>query len=440
MFEQSKVMEHALVPTFDVDEFFELASHLENHHLIFSRLWLLGKPILTDEIDVAAVTFDSSGEQLQFLLNPAAWSLMTLEQKLFLIAHECMHCILHHGVRAINVPKGSEHAANVAMDVTINHFLVRNLAFDRALGDPGNNGCWVDTVFSDAKNIPDDEMFEFYFNLLSCNAKQSSASAIVGNGGDNGGDNEPATLDDHRFLTTLNDPMLDEQLRQSIEKNDAEDLKGFVSKQEKDIEDECKQRGLTPGNLCHIASIAKVRAKRKWETVIKKWAKSVERDKEIEQWTRSDRRLVTMSPDFFIPTWVEDETLKKDRIVVWFFQDTSGSCSHLADRFFKAAKTLPTDRFDVRMFCFDTQVYETSLKTGKLYGFGGTTFTCIERYIQTEIKRTNAKYPRSVWVVTDGYGDKVFPGMPERWNWFLCTNYTDCIPRESEIHQLKDFE
>lgn len=435
--------------TFDADEFFDLTRRLESHHLIFSRLWMLGRPVLTDDVDVAAVTFDSDGEQLQFLLNPEAWYAMTPEQQTFVIAHECMHCILHHGVRAVNLSREDDDDANIAMDIVVNHFLVRSLGFDRSVVDPENEACWVDTVFDPRQRIPSDETFEYYYQLLT-RGKQGGKGSKGEDGSEDGPDRPsgkqgqkgsgPSTLDDHRFLSRLNDMSLDGQLSQTAERDDVADIKGFIEKQELDIAIDIHSRGLTPGNVCCIANVARVKRIRKWETVIKKWAKRAVRDNEIEQWTRTDRRLVTLSPDFFIPTWVEDETYKRDRITVWFFQDTSGSCAGLANRFFRAAKTLPPDRFDVRMFCFDTRVYETSLKSGQLYGFGGTSFICIEQYIQQEIQRTGAKYPRAVWVVTDGLGDAVHPEMPERWHWFLSMDFRDYIPAASDVHMLADFE
>lgn len=146
-----------------------------------------------------------------------------------------------------------------------------------------------------------------------------------------------------------------------------------------------------------------------------------------------------MQSDLLLPSEMEllDDNADKRRIEVWFFQDTSGSCAGLKDRFFNAARSLPTDRFDIRMFCFDEEVFETTLESGKLYGFRGTTFTCIEEYI---LKHTNLKYPDAVFVITDGAGNVVQPKKPENWYWFLSADYTKCIPKESHIYDLSNFE
>ena len=138
---------------------------------------------------------------------------------------------------------------------------------------------------------------------------------------------------------------------------------------------------------------------------------------------------------------METDEFEENKIEVWFFQDTSGSCYGFRDRFFSAAKSLPPDKFDIRMFCFDTRVFETTLKSGKLYGFGGTMFQILENKVQEIIKKENLAYPKAVFVITDGYAcDNISPKHPRRWHWFLSTNYTRCIHKECNIHMLKDFE
>ncbi len=150
-----------------------------------------------------------------------------------------------------------------------------------------------------------------------------------------------------------------------------------------------------------------------------------------------------MKNNFFLPTEMEYEGYEKDRIEVLFFQDTSGSCAHLAKRFFQAAASLPKERFDVRLCCFDTKVYETSLETRQLYGFGGTSFSVLEYWIQNAIASKKLKgYPKAIFVITDGYGDMVYPqaGKEKNWHWFLSNHYTRCIPAACNIYMLKDFE
>lgn len=120
---------------------------------------------------------------------------------------------------------------------------------------------------------------------------------------------------------------------------------------------------------------------------------------------------------------------------VWFFLDTSGSNANMADLFFGAAESLPADRYNIRLFCFDTEVYETYLETRAIYGsMGGTKFSILEEKILRE-----EKYPDAVFVFTDGYGEPIELRKPKRWHWFLTPNgVTNSIPRKCHIHYLVD--
>lgn len=413
---------------FSNEEFFSLSRELEKHHSIFDRLWSLGKPTFTQEIPTAAVFFDKVGESIDFKINPDFWGTLNDVQKKFVISHECLHVILYHGFRINQLNKSELQIANLALDVVVNHSLVDKFGFDRALSDPDNKYCWVDTVFSE--NPPEvGKYYEFYYNLLE---------KLKENGSDLG-DLQGSVLDDHDGLSSFNTSEFEDKIKDLVSSEELESLSDFVEAQTEDIQDITKEAGCSPGNTFRLASAGKVKKKRKWETVIKKWASKYMKDNDVEQWARRNRRFSFMANDFMIPTDQEVEEFEKDRIQVWFFQDTSGSCSGFVDRFFKAAKSLPLDRFDVKMHCFDTRVYETTLESRKLYGFGGTTFSCIEIYIQNYMKAHNVPYPKAVFIITDGYGNNVYPEKADRWYWFI-QGSPYLIPKASHHFNLRDYE
>lgn len=395
------------------EEFLTLARQLEQHHSIFEKLWSISKPVFSTELPTAGVYFDKVGECIDFSINPDYWKTLTNTQKQFLISHECLHVILFHGHRMNKLDRSLHMAANYTMDVVVNHSLVRNFGFKREDIDPENKLCWVDTVFPENPPEPG-KYFEYYYNLLEIDKVKGSLA------------------DSHERLGSFG-PEFDKKLGDILTKEELEAIKGVVS-------NIGQEAGEHFGDICKQADTKKVAKKKKWETVIKKWANQFLKDLDEEQWIRPSRRLTALPKDFFIPSDQEVEFFKKDRIQVWFFQDTSGSCSGFIDRFFGAAKSLPEERFDVRMHCFDTRVYETSLKSGKLYGFGGTSFSCIENYIQRTIKKENSGYPKAVFCITDGFGDRVNPQIPQNWYWFLSDYYTECIPKTCNIFKLKDFE
>jgi predicted metal-dependent peptidase len=236
---------------------------------------------------------------------------------------------------------------------------------------------------------------------------------------------------------------------QALAPEEVEKLKKAIEgKLDEETKQSC-QAGTGAGGLVKVMANVKVKKKSKWETVIKKWMQKYMHNasKDKEQWTRINRRFANVQSlsagKIFLPTEMDIDTHvdEKHRVQVMFFLDTSGSCAHLADRFWKAASSLPEDRFDIRLFCFDTQVYETSFESKKLYGFGGTSFSIIERYIQNDMKKKNTvRYPDAVFLITDGYGDSVAPQRPEKWYWFLSESYKSYIPAKSNVFMLRDYE
>lgn len=406
---------------FSSEEFLLLTNKLKCFHGIFYQLWLMGKPSYSNEYPTAWVSFDEIGHFLTFNVNPNFWKTLNLTQKAFFISHESLHIILNHGLRC----KKITNEANIAMDLVVNHMLVNKFGFKREECDPKNELCWIDTIFTDSTNILENQSFEYYISKMEDDSI-----------------NYMNLADEHSFITNefskLNDST--EILREVGEKLTDEEKKTFMNKVESSVD----EAGKLMGGMEFFVPKEKIKIKRKWETVIKKWSSKYLKHSEenIEQWARTNRRFVFMENDFFIPSEMEIEEEKKNnhKIQVWFFQDTSGSCAGYHTRFFKAAESLPKDRFDVKMHCFDTKVYETTLISRKLYGFGGTAFDIIENYIQNYICKHKTEYPKAVFVITDGYGNNVLPMKPKNWYWFLTNNQKSCIPAECNTYLLKDYE
>ena len=398
---------------FDPDDWNNLIRELDYATPIFYMMWKLGKPSFSEEIATAAVLFNKDGNCIGFHLNKEFWNKLDLIQKTFVISHECMHVILNHGLRMQNIMKdsGLVRCANAAMDIVVNNILAKNY-FDKAkLGFLEKEGCWIETCFKPEENVEPDRNFEYYYNLLVNKHKDNP-------------DGCNDTLDSHEGLEDKDAEWdkLKNFFNEVVEGCDQKEINKFVEAIKEEIGDEksSKQRGTSPGMGFLKVSTEKIKEKKKWETVIKNWAcrQIKQSTKDHEQWARINRRFVLVDKDLMIPSEceVDDFEQEKNKIDVWFFQDTSGSCEHLAPRFFKAAKSLPKTKFKVRMFCFDTSVYETSLESGKLYGFGGTSFSCIEEKIQEIIKKDKCKYPSAVFIITDGYGNNVSPQYPKKWH------------------------
>jgi predicted metal-dependent peptidase len=163
-----------------------------------------------------------------------------------------------------------------------------------------------------------------------------------------------------------------------------------------------------------------------------------EKEDENDQWAKTPRRLSCFHPDFYLP-YEERSTRKvKDKHEAWFFLDNSGSCDQESKLFFGAYKTVPKKYFETRLFAFDTEVTEIDKEKGEFPYGGGTSFSCIEKFIRKEIARRNIEYPEVVFVLTDGYGDRVNPHFPDRWVWINTTDCDNCIPKQSGVHRFQD--
>ena len=467
---------------------------LQDHHALFYKIWEMGKPVFSKSIPTACVTFDQQGEFVYFIFNPEFWNSLDDYNKIFVICHEALHIIFEHGLR-FKDSKNREQA-NVAMDVVINHTLLRQFGFDRSKIKDADELCWVDTVFGKNYKIngivlSDSETAEKYLNLLqnrklnnkkakSQNAQSDHANGSSENGKDQEGDqdsqnnqgdnsnkksNFPRTVDQHVF----NNPdaqngnhqahdKLVQNIAASMSDEDKKSIKNTMGKHANmgfGSSNPFAPAGLGHGGMNHHVIDQNIKVKKKWESIVKKWTttRMSEVSKEVEQWARKHRRFSMVGENLFLPTEMDIDTIGPDKkkLEIWFFLDTSGSCWHLKDRFFAIAKSLPKKFFKCNLFCFDTKITPTDLVTRAMYGGGGTCFAQIERYIQTELQNRKlnnkkAKYPDAVWVMTDGEGTLVNPQHPERWFWFLQPHgkplkyFTpQFIPEKSLIYNLSDF-
>lgn len=423
----------------NIREYYALSRYIEQYHALFYKMWELGVPVFNDSVPTAAIMFGrEDGQYMQYVFNPKFWDTLTDYQRVFIICHESLHVILNHGIRTVHIKDGNPQIINICLDIVVNHTLIDSFGFSRKeLGEKFvKNLCLVETVFGPDSKVPTDECFEYYYLIFQKQLEELKKQI--------GG---MSSIDDHSGLPQTTEEAA-EILGKVVEGLHPSETEGLANKIEDKIEsdgDSDKKKMITAGNMggdnCQHITLENIKKKKKWETVITKWSLNFKPNLyDVEQWARKGRRMFNLPNTLMMPSEQDDDKVEKTRIPVWFFQDTSGSCYHWAKRFFAAAATLPNDRFDVKLHCFDTKVYETDFKTANVYGGGGTTFTCIEQYIQNTIKQKNQPYPKAVFLITDGYGDVVKPEHPNRWYWFMSENYKDCIPKESHIFPLKDYE
>jgi predicted metal-dependent peptidase len=414
---------------FSHEEYQAIMNSLVHHHAVFYQFWKLVKPKYSEDIDTACVSFNQDGKCVDFLINYNYWNNVDLEKKKFIICHECMHVLNSHGKRLGTKFQQYMDQANVAMDVVVNEGLAKYFGFDRAQIDAENEYCWFDKIFGDDKSITEDNSFEYYFNkIIEKNIMPPNpSSSLVNNHSELG-------IPD-QFAQDIVNQLSDEEA--DVLKNIAERAEQGKRKNES----QNQKAGTKSGQIIKKLDKKKPQIKTKWETIIKRFVKRLGRDETTEShWVAKDRRLHSFDSNIFIPSELECDIRKthKDKIETYFFMDSSGSCSNLAQRFFDAAKSINPQKFDVKYFCFDTKIFKVDTEKNKLYGFGGTSFKAISDYIYK-----NKKVKPYVWVLTDGYGD--YPDIPQteekKWSWFLIENGSErYIPKQSKIYSLANFE
>jgi hypothetical protein len=405
-------------------QWLEISQDLEQHHAIFEEMWQIGRPNFTDELPTAAIRFSEDGEFVEFIFNPFYWENLTPYERLFVICHECLHIILSHGLRT-TIHKDHQRI-NWALDIVVNHLLLRCFGFDRSRIRDAATLCWTDTVFEDRDDvatIPTDESYEYYYQLIP------DAPTI-----------EVYTVDDHSTLNGEAKKVI-EKLNERLSPEEKEALKDIIQKHFQKKQQEGQASNGSGGWT--FVKVSKVVRKKKWETIIRKWSLKYIKDgmDDNEQWARIARRFELLPSDILLPSEMEDDAKDFDRIPVHLYLDNSGSCSHLKDRFFQAALSLPKERFDVRCFSFDTKIKELDLEKKKIFGGGGTNFGIIENNIQKIMRSEKTAYPKAIFIISDGQGSVVNPEFPDRWHWFLTDRGSQrYISDESKVYKLRDFE
>lgn len=409
----------------EISEKILISKELQSYDYIFRAFWELGNIKYSDEIETAAIKFDKEGQAVDFIINKNFWNSLNQKSKIFIICHECLHFIFKHGIRfKEHINTNFFKCVNIASDVVINEFLINSLDFNREELDEkiSKNGCWHDTVFKEDKDVKKNKNTDYYFNILK---KKDVLPEVF-------------RFDEHVFLTEKDIESSQKYIENNI------DIDSFMEEfSENSLEINSLTAGSEGGKKRKIEVEKKI--KKKWESVIKDWAiKKISHTIDYsERWDRTSLRYSNLTNNIKLPSyhWIFDEFYKNDMIEVFFFMDNSGSCYHLANRFFSAAKSLDPKKFKIRLFSFDAYVQELNINKSTIYGGGGTRFDIIENKIQNIIIKEKIKYPDAVFIITDGYGNNVYPEFPKKWHWFLTThNSTYCIPSESLIYNLEDFE
>jgi predicted metal-dependent peptidase len=404
-----------------------LSLELDAYHELFVALWKVGAPTFTDKVKTASIVFSHTGKPIKFLFNRDFWDQLSTYDRKFVLCHEMLHVVLNHGYRSTDLLLSE--VANIAADITINHMLVNRFGFIRELITDWESLCWVDTVFTGkAASCTDTNltMEEYYDKLVS--TPDLIAMKLV---------------DEHRFSPNLggasnealNGKKAVTEVDAWLQAQGAEFLRDLKSRLGNEVASRATANQVNRG--IQAFTMPPCIPKVNWETAIKNKLKGLCGSTTIREWKRTDRRLETFS-DLLLPGESEVPKHRHLKYSCIFFIDASGSMWDETDRMVALVKSLPQSKFAAQICSFDCEVYPLDSTMSEIFGGGGTSFEILETYLQNLVAAGNS-YPDIVFVLTDGYGDDVFPMFPERWTWLLTCDYDTHVPSKSQKIQLANF-
>jgi predicted metal-dependent peptidase len=419
-------------------EHLEILDLLEQRKLFFRTLWSITDIQVTDDVSTACVRLVD--DRISFMFNTDLWQQSSLQFKLFVICHEQLHIMLDHFNR-LHFEQGDHQNKNKAADLPINHMLIRNYGFDRERDIPNwRDYCWVETIFPENVNMPDNETVEFYYAQIKLQQETSKNNGRPSSSGGVG--DKQQTFDDHQQTdSSLNGNDVPQHIKQKIKQafdDYVEERTEGMSQQEKEqwLEEFSPGQGYGGGfgNEQQSHNLKKKKVK-SWKTLYNRIPKRLLATKVQNHWLTIPRRFSLMGDELLIPNEMEID--KKDRVKMNVYLDTSGSCANDAKYFLQSAISFDEKLFDVQIFGFSDGVYEISKKPPYLLrGFGGTSFQKISEHV--DAYKTNVD---AVFVFTDGDDPSATNiRYPKRWHWFILPNGTKKhINPLCNVYDLKDF-
>lgn len=425
-----------------LDDKIEIAKHLDSSHSLFRKFWDLGEPKFTKKIPTAAVTFDETGEFVDFLFNEDFWNKLSAYDRAFVTAHEMLHIILEHGFR-INSKNSDKEIANKAMDICVNSLLVNQFNFEKDKLKVeeviGGQLCWFENIFgANCGKVKKNREAEYYYNILMKLKKEHNMDVSAG----------AMVLDSHLTNEKAKD-LLDSLLpgaKDEIlgDKKVAQIISKYTENESNtEMNEICNMAGIGEGTW-QQAEDKKTAFSRKWNRLIKKKDLDFYVDDFVdeESFTRRNRRMEFILENVLIPTdiSVEKKVKDKEKTRLLMFLDTSGSCMPFMNDFFLAYRTIDKRRFDIRIYSFDTVVKPIDVDNCKIHGGGGTDFKVIEKEVQRVFHEEHLLKQPFVFVLTDGFGTAFNPVAPQNWFWFLSNNGSpSLIPKLSKHYKIQDF-
>lgn len=365
-------------------------------HILYTMLDKVGSDtiaIFTPDVPIAATDGDS------LILNPETFFQYKLMERVFIVAHEIMHCILGHMHKGyqfrrrglVALPNGKDipydhQTMNAAMDYVVNAILI-----DSKTGT-FNNDWLYDTKIATAQ----DSVIDIYAKLFKDGKGQKGGGTGSGSGQGSG------SFDEHLNPGTSQgkDPTQATQDRNEAEWGTAIAAAAHAA----------RVQGKLPAGLDRVLSEA-LDPKVDWREHIQAlFARAIGSD--TIDWRRAQRQYIIQ--DIYVP---ETAGFGAELVVVAI--DTSGSIGQAELNMFFAELQGILDEVkpeEVHVVWCDAMVHRVDVLTDssdlralmmkKAPGGGGTDFRPVFEYVANQGKRVDA-----LVYLTDGYGS--FPDAPD---------------------------
>lgn len=422
-----------------------------NNNYLSGEATRLGYPIINNDTDTAGVAWDKKRKKIIFLFNEKFLNLINDEQMAFILAHETMHVLNMHIVK-LNDEIDKKKNRNIDAH-KINAFKNKmNIAFDCIANDSlfniygfKNKEIQLKQELKDIfielkKDNPfinkDDLGLISGKNIIGLDTEDMTSDEVYfliqdkENNGDNTSHNWESFLDkdgnlDKSFIDKVKDLIVQKQNNSML--SDAE--KQLLDKMQENLS-ESTDPNCSKASQEIIQQIRKINAhynnSLNWNQIL---IELTEIKKEKDVWNRPNRKLMSIYPDVILPSYTNQE---KEKIFIAI--DSSGSIDQEACEVFLSVVKNTPKQFEVEAITFDTQCYPFDIKSNKFKGGGGTNFQIIEDYIQNNLK----KYPKAIFVLTDGEGTQIKPKYPKKWCWLLYNSCCDEYIKDMKHFNLKD--
>lgn len=396
-----------------IDEINRLAEELEVYSSIYKTFWSQIYVTESENVPTAGISFSNIGEPLTMMVNPVFWKKLPVDEKKFIIIHECMHVLFLHGVRSTVL--GSKQnldyrALNIAMDIAINHYIDQNIGFSRDLID-WKKYCYVETIFSN-KQVPTNETFKYYYELIIKNSQQHSGG-------------QGRLVDDHGHIRDFFEKT-SKEVDQAVG-NIAKNALGSDPDKKESIDKAIDKNWGTGVSSNSVDVFVKAVNQKYWNKLLIKnkltQKKSLIQDIDFtESWIKESRRTGCLDNSFMLPREVDD-IVEVTPLHLRMYIDVSGSCAHFVKPFTELIKSVPKNKFKFDAFGFCTVIHNLNFrdKIVKIPYGGGTSFNCIVKHVNAEQRK-----PDAIVVVTDGYAcfTEKNVSVPERYSWFMTSGHT----------------